>query len=596
MNAAAVFVRFFLVLLAALLPCSTIAVNVTLGWNPSTSPNIAGYNVHYGLASGNYTVKVPAGTNTSARITGLVEGQTYYFVVTVYNTAGIESIPSNEVGYTIPGVAAPGSLWIQTDPVTGSPVLKWNASPSPNVAGYKIYYHTTNGSQPELVFSGNATSMALSNLAQATNGYFVVTAYNNSGQESTNTTSIVSTIPSTSVAQAPVLSLKQTSAAGLPNVFSVTASGAIPQTWALEASTDLHSWGTVTTGSNTTVNVTVAVSPNPKMFFRLDSSTPGVQLTTEQPTNAYPRSFSLKTAGAAPATWTVQTSADLQNWTNLVSGGVSGVNVAVVPSKTTALFFRLKNLNAINSYSAAAIVAAPGNPWMQTDPATGSPVLKWSASPGTNVVGYKVYYGTANGSQPYLVYDGGATSLALAGLAQATNGYFVVTAYDSFGSESTNSTEIFGTTSPNSVAMAPVLSLKQTPVAGLPDVFSVTASGAIPQSWALEASADLHTWGTVTTGSNSAVNVSVVVSPKPKLFFRLDRSTPDVHLITEKPANAFPQSFSFKTAGAAPAAWTVQTSEDLQSWTNLVTGNLYGVNVAVVPSKTTALFFRLKSQ
>src|SRR5258707_120857 len=76
--------------------------SVTLMWIPSPSPDIAGYNVLYGVASGIYTSKVSVGNTNSVTLSNLVAGTTYYFVVTCHNTAGDESAPSNEAVYTVP--------------------------------------------------------------------------------------------------------------------------------------------------------------------------------------------------------------------------------------------------------------------------------------------------------------------------------------------------------------------------------------------------------------------------------------------------------------------------------------------------------------
>ena len=74
------------------------------------SPELGGYNLHWGPSSGNYTSSVDVGSQTTYNVTGLTEGQTYYFAVTAYDNAGtLESAPSNEVSTTItapPPVAA----------------------------------------------------------------------------------------------------------------------------------------------------------------------------------------------------------------------------------------------------------------------------------------------------------------------------------------------------------------------------------------------------------------------------------------------------------------------------------------------------------
>jgi fibronectin type 3 domain-containing protein len=73
--------------------------SVTLSWNASPSPDIAGYRVHYGPASRSYTNIVEAGNVMSTTVSGLVSGATYYFAVTAYNALGLESVFSNETTF-----------------------------------------------------------------------------------------------------------------------------------------------------------------------------------------------------------------------------------------------------------------------------------------------------------------------------------------------------------------------------------------------------------------------------------------------------------------------------------------------------------------
>jgi hypothetical protein len=73
---------------------------VNLGWDPPThytdgSPAapaaIGGYVLYYGATSQQYTVAVDVGNVTTKTITGLLDGTTYYFVATAYDTRGTES-------------------------------------------------------------------------------------------------------------------------------------------------------------------------------------------------------------------------------------------------------------------------------------------------------------------------------------------------------------------------------------------------------------------------------------------------------------------------------------------------------------------------
>jgi hypothetical protein len=83
---------------------------VNLAWDHNPEPDIAGYHVLFGVASGDYTQSIDAGPATTATISDLSPGTTYFFAVTAYNTSGVESLPSGEVSYSVPGGPAPQGL------------------------------------------------------------------------------------------------------------------------------------------------------------------------------------------------------------------------------------------------------------------------------------------------------------------------------------------------------------------------------------------------------------------------------------------------------------------------------------------------------
>ena len=78
--------------------------SVTLSWQPSPNPDAVGYNIYYGTASHYYTNVVNVGNITTLTIDGLVNGTTYYFAATTYDTQGQESGFSNEATYDVPAV------------------------------------------------------------------------------------------------------------------------------------------------------------------------------------------------------------------------------------------------------------------------------------------------------------------------------------------------------------------------------------------------------------------------------------------------------------------------------------------------------------
>jgi hypothetical protein len=94
------------------------ASTVTLAWDQSTGTNIAGYKVYYGAASGNYTNSLTVGNATTASVSNLVAGATYYFAATAYDSSNLESDFSNEVGYTN-AAAAPPTI-VLTSPANNS--------------------------------------------------------------------------------------------------------------------------------------------------------------------------------------------------------------------------------------------------------------------------------------------------------------------------------------------------------------------------------------------------------------------------------------------------------------------------------------------
>ena len=91
-------------------PTTPVAsTSVTLGWvaptqNSNGSPitDLAGYKIHYGTASENYT-KVVAVSNPSISryVMDSLESGTYFFAITAYNSKGIESTLSGEISATL---------------------------------------------------------------------------------------------------------------------------------------------------------------------------------------------------------------------------------------------------------------------------------------------------------------------------------------------------------------------------------------------------------------------------------------------------------------------------------------------------------------
>jgi hypothetical protein len=90
-------------------PTTVAGTSLTLGWEAPTQnsngtpiTDLAGYKIHYGTASANYT-KVVAVSNPSLSryVLDSLESGTYFFAITAYNSKGIESTLSGEISATL---------------------------------------------------------------------------------------------------------------------------------------------------------------------------------------------------------------------------------------------------------------------------------------------------------------------------------------------------------------------------------------------------------------------------------------------------------------------------------------------------------------
>lgn len=167
--------------------------------------------------------------------------------------------------------------------------------------------------------------------------------------------------------------------------------------------------------------------------------------------------------------------------------------------------------------------------------ASQSVALSWKASPGTNVVAYKVYFGTQSGQFANAITFGNVTNVIIPGFLEGTTNYFAVSAVDAKGNESKlsnlasyivplTSTPLAAESGPTAhrsgkasasgglptlgpVAPLPAPVVLQSQIIpddhGQPYVMAVNTFSAVSGAWELEVSTDLQHWIYYTSGTGS---------------------------------------------------------------------------------------------
>lgn len=88
---------------------------LTLTWNANTDPGTVGYKIYYGGVTQTYTNVADVGLVRMNFIPGLLTNVPYFFAVTAYNAAGLESDFSAELAYTITNAPPPpdtNQVWL----------------------------------------------------------------------------------------------------------------------------------------------------------------------------------------------------------------------------------------------------------------------------------------------------------------------------------------------------------------------------------------------------------------------------------------------------------------------------------------------------
>ncbi|MBI5149483.1 MAG: fibronectin type III domain-containing protein [Candidatus Omnitrophica bacterium] len=381
---------------------------VALSW--SATSGATGYKVYYGTSPTLYGTPVSVGNTTTATVTGLTNGTTYYFVVSGINAGG-ESVRSNAMSATPAGLLAAPVLNTAT---AGDKQVTLSWAAATGATGYKIYYGTAPGVYGGTpTDAGNVTTKAVTGLTNGTTYYFAVTAYN-AGGESVKSNEVSAT-PVSATLQ-PLITLE---AETMP---TKTTGGAVTDGWNIWSNGYIES--TVSFPENTTYEFQIIAKGS-----YAGGAWPNMELRIDQTVNA---SFTVNTTGWSSYTRQIT-----------VPSGIRKVAIAftndyyVAPDDRNLYVDKVVILKVV-------LDSPPSAPVLNTATAGDKQVtLSWAAA--TGATGYKIYYSTAPGvygGTPVSV--GNVTTSTVTGLTNGTTYYFAVSATNT-GGESVKSNEVNAT-------------------------------------------------------------------------------------------------------------------------------------------------------
>jgi fibronectin type 3 domain-containing protein len=195
---------------------------VTLAW--TAVAGATGYNVKRSTTSGGPYAQLAAPTSSGYTDTVVVNGVTYYYVVSTLTSAG-ESANSSEASATpsasVASPAAPTNL-IAT-PGNAVVTLSWTASAGATV--YNVKRATTSGGPYTQLAAPSSNGYTDSSVSNGTTYYYVVSAANSNG-ESANSTEVSATPTAPNLPPAPPTNLTAAAADSQVSLSWTASTGA----------------------------------------------------------------------------------------------------------------------------------------------------------------------------------------------------------------------------------------------------------------------------------------------------------------------------------------------------------------------------------
>ncbi len=439
---------------------------VTLTWNAGSDPDTIecnsdpstpiSYNVYHAGTSGGQNFLVPDATTqlTNVDVTGLTDGNTYYFVVRAEDAAGNEesnvielsAMPTTPIDSTPPSftglgsvadLGSGGTLQLTWTAATDPDTVECNSDPSLPIA-YNVYHSKVPGGQAFMNPNASTTNTQI-NISGLDNGvfyYFVVRARDSAGNEEANVIE-KSAMPTTPVDSTPP------NFGGIQFAVDSGTGGTVSLNWLTATDPD-----TIECNSD----------PSPPMNYDIFYSTTSGGQNFLSP-YASTQNLMMDISGLSDGVvyYFVVRARDAVG--NQESNTVERSAVPTTPTDDTPPTFA--------GIQTAVDTLMGGNVSLTWSPATDPDTIECNSDPSVPIT-YSIYASTLPGNQNFLLPNATTqnTQIYITGLQDGVTYYFVVRATDAVGNQESNIVELSA--------------MPTTPVDAEPPVFSglVLASDA----------------------------------------------------------------------------------------------------------------------
>ena len=444
---------------------------IRLTWVAPTGA-VSYYNVKRSTTSGGpYTTIGTAkpANGTTYDDTSVVNGTTYYYIVTAAATNGTESVPSNQAavlaGFIGTGlVAAPGNglVTLTYDAIIGA-------------TNYQVFYSGDGGANfYGLGYIGNVTTYTQTGLTNGQTYKYFVVPYNDAGAGTQSTT-----VSATVSLPAPT-GITATPGNGLERIDWTASTFPGATNYQVFYSADgVNFYGLGYTGNVTTFTQTGLINGQTYKYFVVPyndggAGTPSVTISSTVSLPAPTNITLMPGNGLMKISWTASTFPGATNYQVFYSAdnGANFYGLGFTGNATTFTQTGLTNAhtyiyyvvayndggNSPNSLTATATVSLPAPTNVTATPGNGSVTVKWTASAFPGATDYQVFSSADGGANFYgQGYTGTATSYTQTGLTNGQTYKYYVVAYND-GGPSVNSATVSATVTlatPSNVVATP---------------------------------------------------------------------------------------------------------------------------------------------